>query len=401
MALIVFATFLLSPPIVRAQISVLPTSDFAWVDLTTIAPTIRIELRYATSENIAHRPLYPSRMQPLIRAGVARRLITAQAILRRYNCGLKIWDAYRPRDAQAQLWRLAPRNDYVVNPHGGSGSFHSWGVAVDATLVDDWGRPLSMPTDFDDFTQRRCSVTLAAIRSCAITCIFCKQQWRTPASMDCAPNGGISLLVTGSVTFQNGLRSLVTPSSSPQLNDRLSSRPPAATGIRSHPHQSSTDLRLGDKLDRIDHCIFSSERPAQIATLTLVLISAAAAWPVYEFGEEGYDRVLSMTDDDGHAWLDEHQRRAELLIYFFYALAGLSAVAIAVPIKWPKTSTSLVITTILLGAVVLGMGATSPTPAVKFGTGNFEPSRHRRNRPRGSRAKGRSPNFHARQWLTN
>src|SRR5205823_1128540 len=94
--------------------------------------------------------------------------------------------------------------------------------------------------------RQQCSVTLAAIRSCAITCIFCKQQWRTQASMDCAPNGGISLLVTGSVTFQNGLRNLVTPSSSPQLNDGFSSRPPAATGIRSHPHQSSTDLMAQD-----------------------------------------------------------------------------------------------------------------------------------------------------------
>src|SRR5256885_3368475 len=100
---------------------------------------------------------------------------------------------------------------------------------------------------------------------------------------------------------------------------------------------------------------FLRSRPAQIATLALVLISAVSAWPAYEFGEEGYDRVLSMTDEDGHAWLDEHQRRAEKLIYFFYALAGLSAVAIAIPIKWPKTSTSLVITTILLGAIVLGM----------------------------------------------
>src|SRR5438876_11722239 len=100
---------------------------------------------------------------------------------------------------------------------------------------------------------------------------------------------------------------------------------------------------------------FLRSRRARIATLALVLISAAAAWPVYEFGEEGYDRVLSMTDDDGNAWLDEHQRRAELPIYFFYALAGLSAVAVAIPIKWPKSSTSLVITTILLGAVVLGM----------------------------------------------
>ena len=101
--------------------------------------------------------------------------------------------------------------------------------------------------------------------------------------------------------------------------------------------------------------LFLRSRRAQIATLALVLIGAVSAWPVYEFGEEGYDRVLSMTDDDGHAWLDEHQRRAEQLIYFFYVLAGLSAVAIAIPIKWPKTSTALVLTTILLGAVVLGM----------------------------------------------
>ena len=152
MARIVFAICLLGPPAVHAQISALPANDFAWVNLRTIAPAIRVELRYATSENIAHRALYPRGMQPFVRAGVARRLITAQAILRRYNRGLKIWDAYRPRDAQAQLWRLAPKNDYVVNPQGGSGSLHGWGVAVDATLVDDWGRTLSMPTDFDDFT---------------------------------------------------------------------------------------------------------------------------------------------------------------------------------------------------------------------------------------------------------
>src|SRR5438445_8563054 len=54
---------------------------------------------------------------------------------------------------------------------------------------------------------------------------------------------------------------------------------------------------------------FLRSRRAQIATVALVLISAASAWPAYEFGEQGYDRVLSMTDEDGQAWLDEHQRR--------------------------------------------------------------------------------------------
>ena len=103
--------------------------------------------------------------------------------------------------------------------------------------------------------------------------------------------------------------------------------------------------------------IFLRSRPAKIATLAMILISAASAWPVYEFGEQGYDRVLSMTDDPGHAWLDEHRDRAEDLIYFFCALAILSATAIALPVKWPKSGTPLAIAVLLLGAATLGMGA--------------------------------------------
>jgi hypothetical protein len=97
-------------------------------------------------------------------------------------------------------------------------------------------------------------------------------------------------------------------------------------------------------------------RRAQIATLTLVLLSSISAWPVYEFGEQGYDRVLSMTDEAGEAWLDEHMHRAEKVIWVFYALAALSAFAIAAPIKWPKSSMPLAVAVILLGAVTLGSG---------------------------------------------
>ena len=98
-------------------------------------------------------------------------------------------------------------------------------------------------------------------------------------------------------------------------------------------------------------------RRAQIATLTLVLLSSISAWPVYEFGQQGYDRVLSMTDEDGEAWLDEHMHRAEDLIWVFYVLAALSAFAIAAPIKWPKSSVPLAVAVILLGVVTLGSGA--------------------------------------------
>jgi hypothetical protein len=98
-------------------------------------------------------------------------------------------------------------------------------------------------------------------------------------------------------------------------------------------------------------------RRAQIATLTLVLLSSVSAWPVYEFGEQGYDRVLSMADEDGQAWLDEHEARAEKLIYIFYLLAALSAIAIGVPFRWPKSSVPFAVAVILLGAMTLGTGA--------------------------------------------
>src|SRR5437879_12730079 len=67
--------------------------------------------------------------------------------------------------------------------------------------------------------------------------------------------------------------------------------------------------------------LFLKSRRAQIATLIVVLVSAASAFPVYEFGEQAYDRVLSMSDQPGRAWLDSHLYRAAHLIVFFHALS--------------------------------------------------------------------------------
>ena len=97
-------------------------------------------------------------------------------------------------------------------------------------------------------------------------------------------------------------------------------------------------------------------RRALIVTLILVFITSISAWPVYEFGEQGYDRVLAMTDDDGHAWLDEHQDRGQKLIYFFYVVAALSAAAIIVPLRWPKFAAPLALVVVLLGGAALVSG---------------------------------------------
>lgn len=103
--------------------------------------------------------------------------------------------------------------------------------------------------------------------------------------------------------------------------------------------------------------ILFRSRHAQIVTLVIVLISAVSAWPVFELGEQAYNRVLTMTDDAGHAWLDEHMHRAEQLVFFFYALGALCLAAIVIPIKWPKSSAPLCFSVLLLGVVSLGAGA--------------------------------------------
>lgn len=97
-------------------------------------------------------------------------------------------------------------------------------------------------------------------------------------------------------------------------------------------------------------------RSAKIATLVIVLISAASAWPTYEFGQQAYNPVLAMADEPGQAWLEAHKARGEQFIYYFYALAILSAVAVVAPIKWKKSSVPLAIAVLLMSFVVLGMG---------------------------------------------
>jgi len=122
------------------------------VDIESVDPTIAIELRYSGPNNLAGRALYSRGTPALVRPEVASRLVRAQAFLGRYLYRLKIWDAYRPKSVQAELWQVARNNDYVADPETGPGSMHTWGIAVDATLTDACNHFVRMPTDFDELT---------------------------------------------------------------------------------------------------------------------------------------------------------------------------------------------------------------------------------------------------------
>lgn len=102
--------------------------------------------------------------------------------------------------------------------------------------------------------------------------------------------------------------------------------------------------------------LFFRSRPAKVTALALVCVSAVSAWPVAYYGQQGYDRVLAMEDDEGGAWLKAHMQRAETYNYVYYALAALALAAIIAPVKWPKADTPLVVLTLLLGLATLGLG---------------------------------------------
>ena len=113
---------------------------------------------------------------------------------------------------------------------------------------------------------------------------------------------------------------------------------------------------LGAGLVALIVALFLRNRAAHVTALVIIFISAAAAYPVAYLGHAAYDRVLSMADEPGRAWLDEHQDRGDDLVWFFYALAILSAAAIFLPRKWPRSATPLTVATLLLSILCVGLG---------------------------------------------
>ncbi len=114
---------------------------------------------------------------------------------------------------------------------------------------------------------------------------------------------------------------------------------------------------LGIALVGLVLALLMRSRGGQVTALVLVLISAISVWPVVHYGERAEDNILAMADDDGRAWLDAHQTRAEQLQYVFYLLAALSVAAIVAPRQWPKSALPLAIAVVLLAVCSLGAGA--------------------------------------------
>ncbi|HEX5581885.1 MAG TPA: M15 family metallopeptidase [Gemmatimonadaceae bacterium] len=138
-----------TPP---AQPSTLRAADL--VDVTTLDPTIRLDVRYATANNFMGARFYDT-PRAFLQRPAAGALARAAARLRPLGYGLLVHDAYRPWYVTRMFWDATPdhQRDFVANP--ANGSRHNRGAAVDLTLYDlATGEPVEMPSGYDEFSPR-------------------------------------------------------------------------------------------------------------------------------------------------------------------------------------------------------------------------------------------------------
>ena len=125
------------------------------LELVKLDPAIRLDMRYATSNNFTGRVLYDE-ARAFLAAPAAQAVARASKMAQSDGFGLTIYDAYRPWRITKKLWDatpVGPKKEYVANPK--RGSKHNRGCAVDLTLYDlQTGQLVEMPSEFDDFSEK-------------------------------------------------------------------------------------------------------------------------------------------------------------------------------------------------------------------------------------------------------
>jgi D-alanyl-D-alanine dipeptidase len=124
------------------------------VEVARLDPTLKLDIRYATSHNFVGRAVY-TEARAFLQRPAAEALLRAQRALRPEGYGLLIFDGYRPWSVSKLFWEVVPREKraFVANPT--QGSKHNRGCAVDLSLYDlKTGREVEMPSAYDDMTER-------------------------------------------------------------------------------------------------------------------------------------------------------------------------------------------------------------------------------------------------------
>jgi zinc D-Ala-D-Ala dipeptidase len=124
------------------------------VELQSLDPTIKYDIRYATTNNFMSSVMYSS-AHAFMQRPAAEALARAHRKLKDQGYGLLIHDAYRPWYVTKMFWDATPDSlrKFVADP--ATGSRHNRGEAVDLSMYDlRTGKPVEMPSTYDEFSER-------------------------------------------------------------------------------------------------------------------------------------------------------------------------------------------------------------------------------------------------------
>ncbi len=124
------------------------------VEITELDPTVRLDIRYASTNNFMGAVFY-RRPRAFLQRPAAEAVVRAHRALREYGYGLLIHDAYRPWYVTKMFWDATPEDKKIFVADPASGSRHNRGCAVDLTLYDvRTGEPIQMVGTYDEMTER-------------------------------------------------------------------------------------------------------------------------------------------------------------------------------------------------------------------------------------------------------
>lgn len=121
----------------------------ALIEITEETHGVILDIKYATSDNFTSAPVY-SQAHCYLHEEAEELLRNAVTIADQFGYRFRIFDAFRPSEAQWALWNHTPDPEFLADPRRGSP--HSRGAAIDLTLTDANGVDLDMGTGFDAFT---------------------------------------------------------------------------------------------------------------------------------------------------------------------------------------------------------------------------------------------------------
>ena len=124
------------------------------VELVKLDPTIKLDIRYATTNNFLSTPMY-SQARAFMQRPAAEALVRANRELKKQGYGLLIHDAYRPWYVTKMFWDATPEDKHIFVADPKEGSKHNRGCAVDLTLYDlKTGAAVQMPSGYDEMSER-------------------------------------------------------------------------------------------------------------------------------------------------------------------------------------------------------------------------------------------------------